>query len=82
MAVSMFVRMVAACSGAVASLLVGAAKARRRRTRFASTVLVALLGNDESYGVLKLTLSPKSYGWRFIPVEGEIFGDSGSAPCH
>src|SRR5918995_2557789 len=38
--------------------------------------------NDESYGVLKLTLSPKSYGWRFIPVEGEIFGDSGSAPCH
>ena len=38
--------------------------------------------NDESYGVLKLTLSPKSYGWHFIPVEGEIFGDSGSAPCH
>jgi hypothetical protein len=38
--------------------------------------------NDESYGVLKFTLSPKSYGWRFIPVEGEIFGDSGSAPCH
>ena len=38
--------------------------------------------NDESYGVLKLTLSPKSYGWRFIPVEGEIFGDSGSARCH
>jgi hypothetical protein len=38
--------------------------------------------NDESYGVLRLTLSPKSCGWRFIPVEGEIFGDSGSAPCH
>ena len=38
--------------------------------------------NDESYGVLKLTLSPKSYGWRFIPVEGEIFGDSGSDRCH
>ena len=38
--------------------------------------------NDDAYGVLKLTLSPKSYGWRLIPVEGEIFGDSGSAPCH
>ena len=38
--------------------------------------------NDESYGVLKLTLNSKSYKWRFIPVEGKIFGDSGSAPCN
>jgi acid phosphatase type 7 len=38
--------------------------------------------NDESYGVLKLTLHPKSYEWRFVPVEGEAFTDSGSARCH
>jgi hypothetical protein len=38
--------------------------------------------NDTSYGVLKLTLSPKSYGWRFLSVEGETFTDSGSARCH
>jgi acid phosphatase type 7 len=38
--------------------------------------------NDESYDVLKLTLNPKSYEWRFVPVEGESFSDSGSARCH
>jgi acid phosphatase type 7 len=38
--------------------------------------------NDDTYGVLKLTLNPKSYQWRFVPVEGETFSDSGSAQCH
>jgi acid phosphatase type 7 len=38
--------------------------------------------NDETYGVLKLTLHPKSYEWRFVPVEGETFSDSGNARCH
>jgi acid phosphatase type 7 len=38
--------------------------------------------DDETYGVLQLTLNPKSYEWQFIPVEGETFTDSGSARCH
>jgi hypothetical protein len=38
--------------------------------------------NDETYGVLKLTLNPEGYEWRFVPVEGEAFADSGSARCH
>jgi acid phosphatase type 7 len=38
--------------------------------------------NDETYGVLKLTPHPESYEWRFIPVKGETFTDSGSARCH
>jgi acid phosphatase type 7 len=38
--------------------------------------------NDETYGVLKLTLRPESYEWRFLPVESETFTDSGSAGCH
>jgi hypothetical protein len=38
--------------------------------------------NDETYGVLKLTLHPEGYEWRFKPVEGETFTDSGSARCH
>jgi acid phosphatase type 7 len=38
--------------------------------------------NDDTYGVLKLTPRPESYEWRFIPVEGETFTDSGSAGCH
>jgi hypothetical protein len=38
--------------------------------------------NDESYGVLKLTLRPKGYEWRFLSAEGGEFTDSGSARCH
>ena len=38
--------------------------------------------NDDAYGVLKLTLRPKSYERRFVPEEGETFSDSGSARCH
>jgi acid phosphatase type 7 len=38
--------------------------------------------NDESYGVLKLTLHPKSYEWRFLPAAGGEFTDSGEDKCH
>jgi acid phosphatase type 7 len=38
--------------------------------------------NDESYGVLKLTLRPKGYEWRYLSAEGSEFTDSGSARCH
>jgi hypothetical protein len=39
--------------------------------------------NDKSYGVLKLTLRPKGYEWRFLSAEfGSEFPDSGSARCH
>lgn len=34
------------------------------------------------FGVLELTLHPASYNWRFVPVAGETFTDSGSAACH
>jgi hypothetical protein len=38
--------------------------------------------NDDTFGVLKLTLRPQGYEWRFVPVEGAPFEDSGSARCH
>jgi hypothetical protein len=38
--------------------------------------------NDDTYGVLKLTLRPKSYDWQFVPEAGKSFTDSGSAACH
>lgn len=39
--------------------------------------------NSDSFGVLKLTLSPGKYTWEFIPVNGEDgFHDSGEATCH
>jgi hypothetical protein len=33
-------------------------------------------------GVLKLYLYDDSYAWRFIPIAGETFTDSGSTACH
>jgi hypothetical protein len=36
----------------------------------------------QTYGVLKLTLSPGKYTWEFIPEEGKTFRDSGSGACH
>jgi alkaline phosphatase len=34
------------------------------------------------HGVLKLTLSPGSYTWEFVPVAGTSFRDSGKGTCH
>lgn len=38
--------------------------------------------NDETFGVLKLTLYPTNYEWQFIPVSGQTFTDSGAGRCH
>lgn len=38
--------------------------------------------NDDTFGVLKLTLHATSYDWEFIPKQGRTFRDSGSDPCH
>jgi acid phosphatase type 7 len=37
---------------------------------------------NDSHGVLKLTLKDGSYDWEFIPVDGDDFTDSGSGDCH
>jgi acid phosphatase type 7 len=36
----------------------------------------------DTFGVLKLTLSPGKYTWEFIPEEGKSFHDVGSGACH
>jgi hypothetical protein len=38
--------------------------------------------NNDTFGVLKLTLHSTSYDWEFIPEAGMTFSDSGSASCH
>ena len=38
--------------------------------------------NASTYGVLKLTLTPGSYTWEFIPEAGKDFRDSGTGACH
>jgi acid phosphatase type 7 len=35
-----------------------------------------------SFGVLKLTLHPTGYDWRFVPAAGGTFTDFGSGTCH
>ena len=36
---------------------------------------------SSSYGVLRLTLRPRDYSWRFLTASGPAFADSGSARC-
>jgi acid phosphatase type 7 len=38
--------------------------------------------NAKTFGVLKLTLHPRSYDWLFVPEDGKTFSDAGSANCH
>ncbi len=38
--------------------------------------------NAATYGVLKLTLNSNSYDWKFVPVAGQSFTDSGTTSCH
>jgi hypothetical protein len=37
--------------------------------------------NTDTYGVIKLTLTPGRYKWEFVPEEGQTFRDSGSSEC-
>ena len=37
--------------------------------------------NDNTWGVLKLTLKTTDYEWDFLPVAGKTFTDSGSGTC-
>lgn len=37
--------------------------------------------NNNTFGVLKLTLYPTRYDWQFMPIAGQTFTDAGSAPC-
>ena len=38
--------------------------------------------NNDTFGVLKLTLKPTGYEWKFLPEAGKTFTDEGSGSCH
>jgi len=38
--------------------------------------------NSGTFGVLRLTLHPSSYDWRFVPEPGKPFTDRGHGSCH
>jgi chitodextrinase len=38
--------------------------------------------NNDTFGVIKLTLHDNSYDWQFVPIAGKTFTDSGSGTCN
>lgn len=38
--------------------------------------------NASTYGVIKLTLNSGSYTWKFIPIAGQSYTDSGTTNCY
>jgi hypothetical protein len=38
--------------------------------------------NDDTYGVMKMSLHPDGYDWEFVPAAGGTFTDTGSGTCH
>src|ERR671931_1157180 len=49
---------------------------------FGTKIANSEVRQDDTFGVLELTLLPTSYTWQFIPEAGGTFTDSGSSPCH
>ena len=49
---------------------------------FGSALSTSQIRNSSTYGVLKLTLTSTSYSWKFVPVAGKSFTDSGTTNCH
>ena len=67
-------------SQGIREIVVGTGGAQLRP--FASVALNRESANAATYGVIVLSLHAASYDWRFVPVAGETFADSGSSACH
>lgn len=50
-------------------------------TSLASIAANSEVRNTDTFGILKLTLHPTSYDWRFVPEPGKTFTDSGTGLC-
>ena len=51
-------------------------------TSFGSIKPNSEVRNNNTFGVLSMNLRASSYSWKFVPVAGKTFTDSGSATCH
>jgi hypothetical protein len=49
---------------------------------FTTSKLLTERRDDQTFGILTLTLHPDGYDWSFAPVAGGVFSDSGSGSCH
>lgn len=53
----------------------------RNFTKFVSIAPNSEARNDNTFGVLKMTLHATSYTWEFLPIAGSLFTDKGSSNC-
>jgi hypothetical protein len=51
-------------------------------TGLSSQIAYSEVAQNDTFGVLKLTLRPDSYSWTFVPEAGKTFTDSGTTMCH
>jgi len=49
---------------------------------FSTPIAGSQIRSAAAFGVLELTLREAGYHWRFLPVEGSSFTDTGSGTCH
>ena len=49
---------------------------------FGTPIAGSEVREGNTYGILKLTLHPTSYDWKFLPVAGSTFTDSGTQAVH
>jgi hypothetical protein len=54
----------------------------RSLSAFGAPIANSEVRDNNTDGVLKLSLHPTSYDWEFVPVAGKTFTDSGSQDCH
>lgn len=49
---------------------------------FAPARPISVTREDDTFGVLRLSLQADSFEWRFVPEVGRSFSDRGAASCH
>jgi Big-like domain-containing protein/calcineurin-like phosphoesterase family protein len=54
----------------------------RNHTSFTTIRSLSEVRNSDTFGVLRMTLRPTSYEWRFMPEAGKSFSDSGTNSCN
>jgi acid phosphatase type 7 len=54
----------------------------KSRRGFKDPAPTSEIRDSSTFGVLQMTLSAHGYEWKFIPVAGGQFSDSGSGSCH
>lgn len=54
----------------------------RNHYAFGTPIANSQIRNDQTFGVLRLDLRAGGYDFRFVPVAGQTFTDSGTGACH